>query len=233
MLLRPSALSRFTAYKSVATIVTKRNLTSSSPSLSHIGRKVLTFPKEVSVEHDTTPITNPRIPSELNNTTLHVSGPLGKHSLPIKPFVNLNIKLGQAEGEDSELSVSVADPDIKEQRSMWGTTRALINNLVVGVTEGYKVPIRLVGVGYRATLEDNNRKLSLKLGYSHPVEMALPEGVTCTIPQPNRLILQGSDLQQVKELAAKIQRWRKPEPYNQKGIFIADETIKKKEGKKK
>jgi large subunit ribosomal protein L6 len=145
----------------------------------------------------------------------------------------LNITPGQVDGEDSELSVNVVDPTIKEQRSMWGTTRALINNIIIGVTEGYKVPIRLVGVGYRATLEDNDRKLSLKLGYSHPVEMILPEGVTCSIPQPNRLVLQGSDLQEVKELAAKIQRWRKPEPYNQKGIFIGDETIKKKEGKKK
>lgn len=233
MSLRLSVLSRLADYKPAATIISKRTFTHTTPSLSHIGRKVLTFPKEVAIQHDTTPITNPRIPSELNSTTLHVSGPLGKHSLPIKPFVNLNIIPGQADGEDSELSVTVAEPELKEQRSMWGTTRALINNLIVGVTEGYKVPIRLVGVGYRATLEDNNRKLSLKLGYSHPVEMVLPEGVTCSIPQPNRLILQGSDLQQVKELAAKIQRWRKPEPYNQKGIFIADETIKKKEGKKK
>lgn len=233
MSLSLSLRSRRTAYNSAARFVSKRTFNYSAPTLSHIGRKVLTFPKEVTVEHDTTPITNPRIASELNNTTLNVSGPLGKHSLAIKPFVNLNIKQGQAEGEDSELSINVTDPDIKEQRSMWGTTRALINNLIVGVTEGYKVPLRLVGVGYRATLEDNNRKLSLKLGYSHPIEMALPEGVTCQIPQPNRLILQGSDLQQVKELAAKIQRWRKPEPYNQKGIFIADETIKKKEGKKK
>ncbi|KAJ2964779.1 hypothetical protein NQZ79_g297 [Umbelopsis isabellina] len=226
-------MSRLLAHKVASTSLSVRHFSCSAPTLSHIGRKVLTFPKEVAIEHDTTPITNPRIPSELNNTILTVSGPLGKHSLPIKPFVNLNITRGQADGEDSELSVNVTDPTIKEQRSMWGTTRALINNIIIGVTEGYKVPIRLVGVGYRATLEDNNRKLSLKLGYSHPVEMILPEGVTCSIPQPNRLVLQGSDLQEVKELAAKIQRWRKPEPYNQKGIFIGDETIKKKEGKKK
>jgi large subunit ribosomal protein L6 len=165
---------------------------------------------------------------------LTVKGPLGQLELPIKPFVQLTTTAGDvAAAKESMLQVSVKDADIKEQRAMWGTTRNLIRNMITGVSEGYRVHLRLVGVGYRGVLENNNRSVSLKLGYAHPVVVDLPEGVTCTIPQPNRLILQGIDLQQVTELASKIQRWRKPEPYNQKGIFINDETIKKKEGKKK
>ncbi|ORZ26234.1 ribosomal protein L6, alpha-beta domain-containing protein [Absidia repens] len=202
---------------------------------SHIGRTPIYFPQEVTLDHDLTPIQTPRIPSELNNTMLTVKGPLGQLQLPIKPFVHLNTTsfADRDDQEESMLQVSIKDATIKEQRAMWGTTRNLIRNMITGVSEGYRLHLRLVGVGYRGVLENNNRSVSLKLGYAHPVVVDLPQGVTCTIPQPNRLVLQGIDLQQVSELAAKIQRWRKPEPYNQKGIFINDETIKKKEGKKK
>ena len=189
------------------------------------------YPSDVSVEHDLTPIKHPRIASELNNTVLTVKGPLGELQMPIKPFVQLST--GKSAQGEAHVNVQVADAADKKQKAMWGTTRNLIRNMVTGVSEGYRVHLRLVGVGYRAVLENNNRSVSLKLGYSHPVVIDLPEGVTCTVPIPNRLILQGIDLQKVTELAAKIQRWRKPEPYNQKGIFINDETIKKKEGKKK
>lgn len=182
-----------------------------------------------------TPITEPRIPSELNNTILTVTGPLGKMELPIKPFVNIGLNPAPKDDPNAEstLQVSVEDDQIKQQRAMWGTTRALINNAIIGVSDGYKVYLRLVGVGYRGMLENNDRVLSLKLGYSHPIQMDLPEGVTCSVPAPNRIILQSVNRQHVTEFAAKIQRWRMPEPYNQKGIFINDQTIKKKEGKKK
>ncbi|KAI8329217.1 ribosomal protein L6, alpha-beta domain-containing protein [Chlamydoabsidia padenii] len=208
------------------------NFTTSAVIASHIGRTPLYFPQEVTLDHDLTPIQKPRIPSELNNTTLTVKGPLGQLQMPIKPFVKLDSTINEQQ-QESVLQVSVKDATIKEQRAMWGTTRNLIRNMITGVSEGYRIHLRLVGVGYRGVLENNNRSVSLKLGYAHPVVVDLPQGVTCTIPQPNRLILQGIDLQQVTELAAKIQQWRKPEPYNQKGIFINDETIKKKEGKKK
>ncbi|ORY96193.1 60s ribosomal protein, mitochondrial precursor [Syncephalastrum racemosum] len=212
-----------------------RQLHKSAPTLSHIGRKPIGYSNEVSLDHDLTPITTPRLPSEYNNTTLTVSGPLGKQTLVIKPFVSLKATPAQPDDPTSQnvVEVSVANPEEKTQRAMWGTTRALINNAIVGVSEGYRVMLRLNGVGYRGTLENKDRTLSLKLGYSHPILMDLPEGVTCAIPQPNRLVLSGTDLQTVTEFAAKIRRWRKPEPYNQKGIFIDDETIKKKEGKKK
>jgi large subunit ribosomal protein L6 len=174
------------------------------------------------------PILTPRVPADLHSTTLHIKGPLGEHTLPIKPFVKLTFEQEQG---DSLLSVSVEDPTIKEQRAMWGTTRALIANAITGVTEGYTVPVRLVGVGYRATLEGN--KLSMKLGYSHPVDIEIPEGIQCTTPLPNKIMLQGNNIQKVKEFAFKIRKWREPEPYNQKGIFVGDETIAKKTSKKK
>ncbi|KAI9260814.1 ribosomal protein L6, alpha-beta domain-containing protein [Sporodiniella umbellata] len=214
---------------------TKRLFHSFSPVLSHIGRKPIAYAQDITIEHDLTPILDPRIPSELNNTMLNITGPLGKQQLPIKPFVKLQFTAATKDSPNAEnlLEISVEDKEIKKQRSMWGTTRALINNAIIGVSDGYKVHLRLVGVGYRGALENNNKTLALKLGYSHPVLMEIPEGLTCAVPQPNRVLVSGIDLQQVTEFAAKIQRWRKPEPYNQKGIFINDETIKKKEGKKK
>lgn len=214
---------------------TNRQFHQATPVLSHIGRQPIAYSNDIRIEHDMTLITEPRIPSEFNNTTLTVTGPLGKLQLPIKPFVKIDLTPAAKDDPNAEniLQVSVQDDGIKQQKAMWGTTRALINNAIVGVSDGYKVYLRLVGVGYRGMLENNDRVLSLKLGYSHPIQMDLPEGVTCSVPAPNRIVLQGVNLQHVTEFAAKVQRWRMPEPYNQKGIFINDETIKKKEGKKK
>lgn len=216
-------------------LINNRQFHMATPALSHIGRKPIAYSQEIKIDHDMTPITEPRIPSELNNTLLTVTGPLGKLTLPIKPFVKLDLTPASKDDPNSEntLQVSIEDAEVKQQRCMWGTTRALINNAIIGVSDGYKVYLRLVGVGYRGVLENDSRVLSLKLGFSHPIQMELPEGVTCSVPAPNRIILQGSNLQHVTEFASKIQRWRMPEPYNQKGIFINDETIKKKEGKKK
>ncbi|KAG0205004.1 hypothetical protein BGX28_003254 [Mortierella sp. GBA30] len=209
-----------------------RTFSTSPAVLSHIGKQSLPFGSDVVMTHDQTPILTPRVPADLHSTTLSIKGPLGEHVLPIKPFVNLAFEKEQG---DSLLTVSVQDPTIKEQRSMWGTTRALIANAITGVTEGYTVPVRLVGVGYRATLEngESNRKLSMKLGYSHPVEIEIPEGIQCSTPLPNKIMLSGNDIQKVKEFAFKIRKWRPPEPYNQKGIFVGDETIAKKTSKKK
>ncbi|CEP14919.1 hypothetical protein [Parasitella parasitica] len=212
-----------------------RQIHQSKPVTSHIGRQPIAYSNDITVEHDMTLITEPRIPSEFNNTTLTVTGPLGKLQLPIKPFVKIKLISAPKDDPNAEniLHLSVQDDKIKQQKAMWGTTRALINNAIIGVSDGFKVYLRLVGVGYRGMLENNGKVLSLKLGYSHPIQMELPEGVNCSVPAPNRIILQGTNLQHVTEFAAKVQRWRMPEPYNQKGIFINDETIKKKEGKKK
>jgi large subunit ribosomal protein L6 len=172
---------------------------------------------------------NPRVAADLHSTTLRIKGPLGEHVLPIKPYVKLAFEHEQG---DSLLSISVQDPAIKEQRSMWGTTRALIANAITGVTDGYTVPLRLVGVGYRASVE-GGKKLSMKLGYSHPVDIEIPAGIQCSTPLPNKIVLQGNDIQKLKEFAFKIRKWRPPEPYNQKGIFVDQETIAKKTSKKK
>ncbi|KAF9113329.1 hypothetical protein BGX27_001779 [Mortierella sp. AM989] len=207
----------------------RRSFSTSPAILSHIGKQALPYGSDVVLTHDPTPILEPRVAADLHSTTLRIKGPLGEHVLPIKPFINL--KFEQEQG-DSLLSISIKDPSLKEQRAMWGTTRALIANAITGVTDGYTVPIRLVGVGYRATVEGGN-KLSMKLGYSHPVDIEIPEGIQCTTPLPNKIMLQANDIQKVKEFAFKIRKWRPPEPYNQKGIFVGDETIAKKTSKKK
>ena len=117
-----------------------------------------------------------------------------------------------------------------------GTMRAHMQNSVTGVSEGHISILRMVGVGYRATIEDKaitkepeypgQRFVSLKLGFAHPVEMGIPQGVKATVPQPTRILLEGCDKQAVSQFAAKIRAWRKPEPYKGKGIFVNDETIK-------
>jgi large subunit ribosomal protein L6 len=111
-----------------------------------------------------------------------------------------------------------------------------MQNYISGVSEGHICILRLVGVGYRATIENSaitkqpeypgQQFVSLKLGYAHPIEMPVPKGVKATVPQPTRILLEGSEKQVVNEFAAKIREWRKPEPYKGKGIFVNDETIR-------
>ncbi len=117
-----------------------------------------------------------------------------------------------------------------------GTTRAYLQNHILGVSEGHTAILRLVGVGYRATVEktattvqpeyEGQQFVSLKVGYSHPIEMPIPKGVKASTPQPTRILLQGPEKEVVLQFAAKIRMWRKPEPYKGKGIFVNGETIK-------
>ncbi|KAJ2517169.1 54S ribosomal protein L6 mitochondrial [Coemansia sp. RSA 1939] len=210
-----------------------RGFSSTGPAHSHIGLAPIRYTKEVKIEH--LPEAYSKTDSRFfDKTTLRVMGPMGERTMAIEPFVTLDFvepkdkSLAEAE---YQVSVSITDSNQKKQRQMWGTTRALINNCVVGVTEGFSATLRFVGVGYRAGLEGG--KLVLRLGYSDPVVMDIPEGLAVTVPIPTRVLIKGIDLQQVKLFAAKIREWKKPEPYNQKGIFINDETIRKKDGKKK
>ncbi|KAJ1814203.1 54S ribosomal protein L6 mitochondrial [Coemansia sp. RSA 2598] len=195
--------------------------------MSHIGSLPVKYSSDVQIKHINEPYstTDSRF---FDKTTLEITGPLGTRKMAIEPFVKLDIN---QVGEESTVVVNVADSQVKRQRQMWGTTRALINNCVIGVTEGFNATLRFVGVGYRAALEDG--KLALRLGYSHPINMDIPEGLKVSVPVPTRVLISGLDLQQVKQFAAKVREWKKPEPYNQKGIFINDETIRKKDGKKK
>lgn len=120
-----------------------------------------------------------------------------------------------------------------------GTTWAYINRHVTGVSEGHTAVIRLVGIGYRATVEDRphaatfpgQKTLSMKLGYTHPVELAVPAGVEASTPNPTRILLEGVNREAVMSFAGKIREWRKPEPYKGKGVFINDESIKLKQKK--
>lgn len=117
-----------------------------------------------------------------------------------------------------------------------GTTRAYLQNHILGVSEGHTAILRLVGVGYRATIEDSATTVTsefqgqkfvvLKVGYSHPIEIPIPQGVKATTPQPTRILLEGPEKEVLLQLAAKIKKWRKPEPYKGKGIFVNGETIR-------
>lgn len=117
----------------------------------------------------------------------------------------------------------------KKHRSLHGLTRTLIDNMVVGVTTGFEKKLELVGVGYRAQKQGN--KLVMNLGYSHPVEMVDPEGITVEAPNQTELVVKGIDKQLVGNYAAKIRAWREPEPYKGKGIRYAGEVVRRKEGK--
>lgn len=120
-----------------------------------------------------------------------------------------------------------------------GTTRAYINRHVTGVSEGHTAVIRLVGIGYRASIESRpeletypgQKFLSLKLGYTHPIELGVPKGVEASVPSQTRILLEGVNREDVMSFAGKIREWRKPEPYKGKGVFINDETIKLKQKK--
>lgn len=150
-----------------------------------------------------------------------VKGPKG--SLEKQLSNEMNIK-------KEENTIVVERPtDNKKHRSLHGLTRTLINNMVVGVSTGYEKKLILIGVGYRA--QKQGKKLVMNLGYSHPVEMEDPDGITVEVPNQTELIVKGMDKQLVGNYSAKIRAWRKPEPYKGKGIKYDNEVIRRKEGK--
>jgi len=155
--------------------------------------------------------------------TLSVKGPKGTLSLAMRAEITYDIS---ADG----ISVQPAN-DNKQARAFWGMQRTLVQNLVTGVTEGFNKRLEITGVGYRANAQ--GRKLKLQLGYSHDVDMEVPEGVDVKTPDQTTVEISGADKQKVGQFAAEIRRWRKPEPYKGKGIKYAGEFIFRKEGKKK
>ncbi|OLY82252.1 50S ribosomal protein L6 [Smittium mucronatum] len=227
-----------------------RSFTNSRATNSNIGKLAIEYPENVQVIHSNTPFSQTDLRFK-NTSTLKVIGPLGELQMAIQPFVKLQNVIpkaadssapssrpgpkNQSPAQQGHVIVSVLDTKLKPHRQMWGTTRALIKNMVVGVTEGYTSMLRMVGIGYRASLEtvDGSQVLQLKLGYSHPVNIPIPDHIKVQVPFPTTIIVTGIDLQQVKLFAAKVREKKKPEPYNQKGIFVDEETIRKKEGKKK
>jgi len=154
---------------------------------------------------------------------LTVKGPKGTLTMPMMDDISYGI-------EDGQIVVKPAN-ETKRARSFWGMHRTLVQNLVTGVTEGFSKVLEITGVGYRAAAQGRN--LRLQLGYSHDVNVAVPEGLEVKTPDQTTVEISGIDRQKVGQLAAEIRRWRKPEPYKGKGIKYRGEFIFRKEGKKK
>lgn len=158
----------------------------------------------------------------INGNEVTVKGPKGE--LTRSFYSALTIE----QAEDNSIVVTRPD-DERENRAQHGLTRTLINNMVIGVSEGYSKTLELVGVGYRAAVKGD--KLEMNLGFSHPVIVEKPEGITFECPDQAKIVVSGIDKQQVGQVAADIRKWRKPEPYKGKGIRYQGEHIRRKEGK--
>jgi large subunit ribosomal protein L6 len=159
----------------------------------------------------------------IDDRKVSVKGPKGEHSLTLMDVVN-------AKQTDAGIVIEPTN-DTKEARAAWGTTRALINNMVVGVTAGFERKLTIQGVGYRAAMQGKDLKLSL--GFSHEVVYETPKGITIAVPAQTEVTVTGTDKQLVGQVAANIRAYRKPEPYKGKGVRYAGEFVAKKEGKKK
>lgn len=159
----------------------------------------------------------------ISAAAITVKGPLGVLTQALN---------GQVTVENNAGTLSfVAANDSREANAMSGTLRALVNNMVTGVTKGFEKKLNLVGVGYKAQAQGD--KLNLSLGFSHPVVHAMPAGVTCATATPTEIIIKGIDRQQVGQVAAEVRAYRAPEPYKGKGVRYSDEVVKIKETKKK
>ena len=163
------------------------------------------------------------VTASIEGSTISVKGPKGTLTLGMSDLIDYKV-------EGSEISVTPAN-DTKQARSFWGMQRTLVSNLVEGVTEGFTKVLEISGVGYRAQAQGN--KLKLQLGYSHDVDLDVPQGVEVKTPDQTTVEISGIDKQAVGQFAAEIRRWRKPEPYKGKGIKYRGEYVFRKEGKKK
>jgi large subunit ribosomal protein L6 len=170
------------------------------------------------------PVTIPSgVTANVEGQTVKMKGPKGQLQLVVHDDVEVKLDKG---------SISV-DPrfETKRSRSLYGTSRALIANLVEGVTKGFEKKLEITGVGYRAAVQ--GKSLQLSLGYSHDVNYPIPEGIAITTPKPTEIVVSGNDIQRVGQVAAEIRSYRPPEPYKGKGVKYANEFIFRKEGKKK
>ncbi|WP_296221397.1 50S ribosomal protein L6 [uncultured Sphingomonas sp.] len=177
--------------------------------MSRIGKKAVTVPAGVT--------------ATIEGKQMTVKGPKGTLGLALRDEIKYTL-------EDGAISVQPAN-DSKQARAFWGMQRTMVQNLVTGVTDGFTKKLLITGVGYRAAAQ--GRKLKLQLGYSHDVDIDVPEGIEVKTPDQTTVEISGADKQKVGQLAAEIRRWRKPEPYKGKGIKYDGEFIFRKEGKKK
>jgi len=167
------------------------------------------------------PITLPSgVDINISGSELKVKGPKGNLALDLHPSISFDVNDG----------VYTVKPESDKDLAMAGTFRALVNNMVTGVSTGFQKKLQLVGVGYRAQVQGN--KLNLALGFSHPVVYSSPEGITIEAPSQTEIIVSGCDKQKVGQVAAEIRSYRPPEPYKGKGVRYADERVVRKEAKK-
>ena len=178
--------------------------------MSRIGKKPIKIPDGVSVD--------------IKGTNVTVKGPKGELSISTRPEIEISEQDGFV-----VFSIKKEHEVSKKSRSYWGLTRALIANMIEGVSDGFEKKLELVGVGYRATSDPKG--VSFTLGYSHPVVFEKPEGIEIVVEDNKNVVVKGIDKQLVTQTAAKIRELRKPEPYKGKGIRYADEVIKTKPGK--
>ncbi len=177
--------------------------------MSRIGKKPVPVPKGVT--------------ANVEGQTVNAKGPKGQLAVALVDQVSVAMT-------DSGVKVEPRDQS-KTARSLWGLSRTLVQNIFVGVTEGFEERLEISGVGYRAQVEGKN--LNLALGYSHDVKFAIPEGIKIETPKPTEIVVSGIDKQKVGQVAAEIRRWRPPEPYKGKGVKYVGEYVFRKEGKKK
>ena len=177
--------------------------------MSRIGKKPVPIPSGVT--------------ANVEGQTVKVKGPKGALQLVLHGDVGASVDKGEIK----------IDPrnETKRARAMWGTYRALVANLMTGVTKGFEQRLEITGVGYRAAVQGKN--LQLQLGYSHDVAYAIPEGITIVTPKPTEIVVSGIDRQKVGQVSAEIRGYRPPEPYKGKGVRLTGEYIFRKEGKKK
>jgi large subunit ribosomal protein L6 len=175
--------------------------------MSRIGKKLIVIPKDVKVE--------------VRDGVVYVEGPKGKLNRSLSPRINLEIK-------DGNIFVKRV-ADTKMDKSLHGLYRALLVNMIVGVTQGYGKELEIIGVGFKVALQGN--KLSMQLGFSHPVIFPIPEGIKIEVPKATQIAIRGIDKEKVGEIAAEIRAVYPPEPYKGKGIRYAGEYVKKKVGK--
>ena len=177
--------------------------------MSRVGKHPVHIPSDVAVV--------------LSDQTLTATGRLGTLSLVVSNEVDASI---------ADRTVTIAPKsDTKRSRAMWGTTRALVNNMVTGVSIGFSANLEITGVGYRAQVQGDT--LNLQLGYSHEIAFPIPEDVRISCERPTVITVNGADRQRVGQVSADIRAFRPPEPYKGKGIRYATETVRRKEGKKK
>jgi large subunit ribosomal protein L6 len=177
--------------------------------MSRIGRKAVAVPSGVT--------------ANVEGQTVKVKGPKGTLQVVLPDDVSAKLENGGVK----------VDPrnDTKRARSMWGTSRTLVSNLMTGVTKGFERKLEITGVGFRAAMQGKN--LQLALGYSHDVNYPVPEGIAIATPKPTEIVITGIDKQKVGQVAAEIRAFRSPEPYKGKGVKYEGEYIFRKEGKKK